>query len=330
MKSERHLASTITALLSALLITLFIVACRPKEGGPPPEPKGTDVFVTFEGPWAIVPDPNDSHGILALAPNTSIHRELAVVPANTTLKPGVYELSIPTPGDRVDAEIDNSILRATIEPDAVKHALENRGERYAIRLPKPDAYIAETRYPSRVSSKYPPDPANEKNYATAVSLRYRTTSKTGYQLSGTRDEGDAFKPALLEVNTPIIRFSIDPAEPHHDDCNLHARQAFHDLVRLVRLTLYIDFSGVDCHKQDPQRPDTEKSRLVNPPLSIEQSEAIYGREIRLRSAGFSGSLDDRTLNSLNSVAHFSSRLNAALYFFASDSGACRAPVILGN
>jgi len=327
MSNERHLASTITALLSALLITLFIVACEPKEQGPPPEPKGMDVFVTFEGPWAIVPDPKDSNSVLAIAPKTKSHRPLGVVPADTALEAGIYDLAIPVHGERGKPEADKNILRADIDPQAVQLASGTRGERYVIRLPKPDAYLAETSYLSRISTKYPPDASEEKNYATAVALRYHTASKIGFQLSGTPDDGPAFKPLLLELNTPLIRFTIDPLEVHlHDDCYLHAREAFRDLVRLVRLKLYIDFAGPEeCRKQDPQLLPAKKALLLNP-LSIENTTTMQN-DMQLRAAGFSGNILDTYVNS---VARSSSKMGAAIYFFSSDTGGCKAPIILNN
>ena len=53
----------------------------------------TSLSVEFEGPWAFVPDPQNTGSILAIAPNTKSHRPLSV--ANSTLEAGVYELAFP-------------------------------------------------------------------------------------------------------------------------------------------------------------------------------------------------------------------------------------------
>src|SRR5208282_387530 len=54
------------------------------------------VFVTFEGPWAIAPDPEDASSVLLLAPKTKAHRDLYVTASNNSaLAAGTYDLSVP-------------------------------------------------------------------------------------------------------------------------------------------------------------------------------------------------------------------------------------------
>ncbi len=64
----------------------------------------------------------------------------------------------------------------------------------------------------------------------------------GFSLAGTPDSG-TFNPLLLQVDTPIIRFALDPARDRDptDKCHTHEREAFRDLTKLVNVTLFVDF-----------------------------------------------------------------------------------------
>ena len=83
--------------------------------------------------------------------------------------------------------------------------------RYVIRLPKPEAYVAARRFRSRVGAKYVPEATTEQNYATQVSFRYSVSTLNGFSLAGTPDTG-TFNPLLLQLDTPTIRFAIEPAK----------------------------------------------------------------------------------------------------------------------
>jgi hypothetical protein len=41
-----------------------------------------------------------------------------------------------------------------------------------------------------------------------------------------------------------------------DECDMHARQAFRDLAKLVNLTMFVDFpkDPIGCRDHDPQKP----------------------------------------------------------------------------
>jgi hypothetical protein len=322
MQNKSHLIDGAIGAAAALLAIIFLIACQqaqqPTSTTTPPaetKPATSDVFVVFEGPWAIVPDPKDNNNVLAIAPKTKSHRDLGVVPANTTLAAGVYDLSLPYKSSGAAPTFDKDILRADVQSQSAQRAVETRGDRYVIRLPKPIAYVAETRYPSRVGDKYPPDPTTEHDYATAVALRYDITSKTGFSLAGTPDVGAAFKPVLFEVNTESIRFTIDPVEMSSDECNTHSRSAFHELTRLLGVTLYVDFPGSPegCHKKDPQLGS--KTALLGVPF--EGTANSYDMDARPQMAGMSSGMVERGIE-------------AAIYFFHSGGGACRAPIIVGG
>src|SRR5882762_5012977 len=162
MKTPRHSRSSLVALAGAIAATLLLVACQqsqpPATAPAAAESKAAaaakEVFVVFEGPWAIVPDPKDSNSVLLLAPKTKAHRDLYVTASNnSTLTAGTYDLSVPGRTGSAAGVFDESILRAKIDPKNVQRVLDDKSSsRYAIRLPKPDAYLPASRHRSRVSA----------------------------------------------------------------------------------------------------------------------------------------------------------------------------------
>jgi hypothetical protein len=314
MRTERYFTSTVVALASAALATLFLIACQqsqpPAQAPAAAESKAAiseKVFVVFEGPWAFVPDPKDANSILALAPKTKFHHDLFVAASNSaTLPSGFYDLSVPARTGVAAGAFDPSFVRAKIDPQVVQRVLGDKSsDRYAIRLPKPDAYLAASRYRSRVSATYPPDPSTEKEYASGASLRYSVSTLTGFSLAGAPDTG-AFNPLLLQVDTPTVRFVIEPAHDADpaDKCDTHSRQAFHDLATLLALTLYVDFpdNPGDCHTKDPQT--LRRKAIMDPPSRLEQMAAA---------------LQENLADTRYPLA--------AYFFFGRPLTACRAPVI---
>lgn len=335
MRSERHFTLAAAALTSAVFAVLFLVACQqtqaPGPASPPTKPATTSVLVVFEGPWAIVADPSNPNGILAIAPQTKSHRPLAVVPANEELEPGVYELTVPASPGPPHGKLDTTTFFQTdVDPTGVQSALASKGARYAVRLPRPDGYLAETRQRSRVGGPPYPPSTQEEDYATAFALRYNATTLTGFSLAGTADAGPTFNPLLLQLDAPLVRFEIVPTDHHpYDPCYIHARQAFHDLVGLLHLNLYVDFPKYteDCHEKDPQVSRSKTTRLI-PGLTSEPFDAASLDGFRpLATAGFgAGPLANFVASGLQRI---NSRL-AALYFFTTAGGGCKSPGLIGN
>src|ERR1700730_13301439 len=211
MRNPPYFNSSLIAVTSAVLATFFLIACQQSQQ--PSTPAATqstaaptkDGYVVFEGPWAFAPDPKDANSVIALAPKTKSHRDLIVQTRDNTLASGIYDLSLPSRSGPATGTVDPNILQAKIDPQSVQHVLDSKSERYAIRLPKPEAYVAATHYRSRAGSAYPPDASTEKDYVTSVSLRYRVTTLTGFSLAGSPDNG-AFNPLLLRGGTPTINF----------------------------------------------------------------------------------------------------------------------------
>lgn len=341
MKTRRFTSMCFTSA-SAVLVTLFMVACnqsqQPTTPATPESKAATlatakDVYVTFEGPWVIAPDPKDANSVLLLAPKTQSHRDLYVTASNhSTLAPGIYDLSFPGQVQPGAGTYDPTFLRAKIDPQNVQHALDTKSVRYAIRLPKPDAYVPAHRRRSRAGSTYPPDASTEKEYATAASLRYSVTSLSGFSLSGTPDTG-TFSPLPLQVDTPHIRFAIEPTMDD-DICNTHSRQTFHDSMQLIGLTLYVDFAEnpSDCHDKDPQVPRGGKAhaRLAS---TRERITAMLTENLTdVQAADATAEVPTRYLRFVagSSIARrIAHRLGAAIYFFAVQAGGCKAPIVGG-
>jgi hypothetical protein len=345
MHFERfRVLKTALAIAIVAVATFSLTACQqsqsPTTTSAPPETKqtSTEIFVTFEGPWAIVADPKNAANVIAIAPKTKTHAPLAVVPANIHLDAGVYDLAIPASGGGSNVAIDKGIFQAPVDPAAVQHALDDKG-RYAIRLPKPAAYVVETRSASRVGGTYPPGASTEQAYASAVALRYNVAGTAGFQLAGTPETGAAMKPLLLELNTRVVRFTIDPIQaPLMDEpCHNHAREAFHDLTRLIGLALYVDFpdSPAECRKKDPQAPRVEKaqSRLGLPTQQIDgapRADASVTQVSMVRANIQQASVVGAEFAFVDSAFRKAIHgLGAAFYFFHSEGGACFAPIILG-
>ena len=344
MHVERFRIAPVALARAVIAVATFsLTACQqlqppaPTSGPPEPKPATIEIFVTFEGPWAIVADPKNPANVIAIAPKTKSHAHLAVVPANIHLDAGTYDLAIPTRGGTNTSKIDKGIFQAHVEAEAVQRALDYKG-RYAVRLPKPAAYVVETRSPSRVGSTYPPDASTEQYYASAVALRYNVADAAGFQLAGTPETGAAIKPILLELNTRVVRFTIDPIQaPLSDEpCHNHAREAFHDLTRLIGLVLYVDFpdSPAECRKKDPQAPRSEKAQsLLGLPTQSTDRAPLAGPSA-MQMGMLRPRVEQANMGGGFAVADFALRkairgLEAAFYFFHSEGGACMAPIILG-
>ena len=337
MQTERYFARPMVALASVVL-AMLLIACQQSQ--PPAATQSTaasteKVFVVFEGPWAIVADPKDPNSVLALAPKTKLHRDLYVAASNvSTLAAGTYDLSVPAHGPAFSGALDPSFAQVKIDAGSLQHALDDKSRRYVIRLPRPEAYLAERRFRSRIGPNYPPDASTEQNFATSVSFRYSVSTLTGFSFAGTPDTG-AFNPLLLQVDTPTIRFAIEPAQMDDpkDLCNTHSREAFRDTVKFLSLTLFIDFPNdpADCHKTDPQAPRGTKVEARRR-SSLDRRAALFhegpadspaamlaGSQI---TVGRSEMLT--TIDAADPMTHY---LTAAMYLFHIPTGDCKAPAL---
>src|ERR1700674_151586 len=190
MRNPRYFNSSLIALASAALATFFLIACQQSQQQPAPaatQPAAAptkEVYVVFEGPWAFAADPKDANSVIALAPKTKSHRDLIVQTWDKTLASGIYDLSLPARSGPAAGTVDPNILQAKIDPQSVQHVLDRKSERYAIRLPRPEAYGART--------------------------HYRVPALTGCARAGSPD-GGPFNPWLLRVDPQTKNFLIEPA-----------------------------------------------------------------------------------------------------------------------
>lgn len=307
---------------SFLAMMIIFVSCEQSKPTAPPSPAVSQVtpsekvFVVFEGPWAFAPDPKDPNSVIALAPKNKGHRDLLVKASNQSyLAAGVYDLSVPSHSGQSAATADPSIVQAKIDSPSLQHAIYSKSVRYVVRVPKPEEYVVAARAKSRVGATYPPDPSSEKDYATAVSLRYNVSSLNGFSLAGTLDSG-SFNPLLLQVETPTIRFMIEPAQDDDpaDKCSTHSREGFRDLTSLLGLTLYVDFpnDAANCHSKDPQTVRPKKARLTS--SMLERIVTFFsGNFVERRAADAGTGINPRAM---------------LLFFFGRPQGDCESPDII--
>jgi hypothetical protein len=340
MNSRGHFLGKPVAIASVFLASILLVACEQSKQAAPAAAASLaatteKVFVVFEGPWAFATDPKDANTVLALAPKTKSHRDLNVAASNNSnLAAGVYDLSVPAHSGPATGTVDASFAQAKIDAKSLQHALDDKSGRYVIRLPKPEAYVAAARTRSRVGSTYPPDASTEQSYVTQVSLRYSVSSLSGFSLAGTPDSG-TFNPLLLQVDTPTIRFVIEPAmaDLPTDLCSTHSRESFRDLVEFLGVTLYVDFpdDASDCHSKDPQNTRPAKAEGQMSPLErVEallsgnllevQTASVASREITPRRSEFLV-----VAAGADPIVHYFTA--TAMYLFHMQGGACRAPIL---
>lgn len=341
MISRSHFLGKQIAIASVFLALIVLVACeQSKQAAPAPVAAASSaattekVFVVFEGPWAFATDPKDPNTVLALAPKTKSHHDLQVSASNkATLPAGIYDLSVPAHSALTAGTPDPTFAQAPIDAKSLDHALGAKSDRYVIRLPKPEAYVAAMRYRSRVGASYPPDASTEKDYVTAASLRYGVSSLAGFSLAGTPDSG-AFNPLLLQVDTPTITFLIEPvqADDPLDNCETHSREGFRDLTKLLNITLYVDFpeSASGCRDKDPQKSRAAKAEAGASPL--ERLAALLEGDLADAQAASAGSVET-TYGYTNFLTWGIPRalaqdVMATLYFFGLHGGTCKAPVLI--
>jgi hypothetical protein len=329
-------------MASVLLAMAFLISCEQSQPTAPSpaatlqSPSTEKMFVVFDGPWAFAPDPKDAASVVAIAPKTKGHRDLYVKASNqSTLAAGTYDLSLPAHSGQAAATADPGIAQARIDSRSLQRALDNKSARYVIRLPKPEEYVVAARSKGRLGATYPPDASTEKDYATAVSLRYNVSSLSGFSLAGTPDSG-AFNPLLLQVETPTIHFVVEPArdDDPKDKCDTQSRESFHDLVMLLGLTLYVDFGDnpADCHSKDPQNVRSDKTKVGDLSPLGRLGLLLAGNSVERQitnTAGGKGPAGDAKLLSRVTGAHgITDYLAVAIYFFARPITDCHVPDLI--
>lgn len=119
MKHRSYFTVSSAALACAAALGTFVVIAHHavRQTALASEEGAQQVFVQFEGPWAIAPDPTDANNVLPLAPKTKHHRDLYVTASNySPLATGIYDLSFPGHVGPGAGAYDPAILRAKIDP----------------------------------------------------------------------------------------------------------------------------------------------------------------------------------------------------------------------
>ncbi len=133
------------ALASVVLATLLLMACQSSQhrqlpsrlNRRPPLPKRSTWYSKVPGP--SLPIRKTPTASLRSRPKPRPSR-FNRASAHNVLASGIYDSPSQPATDRQAATIDPTILQAKIDPQSVQHALDTKA-RYAIRLPKPDAYL---------------------------------------------------------------------------------------------------------------------------------------------------------------------------------------------
>ena len=317
------------SISGVLAVLLALTGCqRSKQNAVPAAVASTQkTYVEFEGPWAFTADPNDASTVIAIAPKTKGHHNLFVKASNSAVfEAGMYNLALPARGAQGPGTPDPLMVAAKTDAASFQHALQNKGGRYAIRLPKPDSYAVAGRFKAGVGLNYPP--TTEVEYATEISLIYEVNSLSGFSVSGTSDSG-AFSPLLLTVDTPLIRFAIEPSEfdDPTDPCNLHSRASFHDLTKLLNLKLYIDFPNdpPECREKDPQNMSPAR-RGATAETGASPYMRKQARTEQASTGNISGTLPRSTSTMLRGRVRMQPTADS-VFWFAHPVANCKAPVL---
>ena len=271
MIPARRVVSSIFLAGVTFFLVFYEASCsspeKPSAGKTTNPPTGQlSLYVNFNGPWAFMQDPDDASKIVAIAPFIQDHKSAYTAATNETpVLPGVYELSGPA-ASPMNVSPQLVVVKDSISKTQFSDVAKNAGGvRYLIRLPMPSDLAAYRVGREAVATSWPvPNPgANEKLYATHMTLHYNVSSFTGIKLSGTADDRTTtldFTPKIGETGT--LDIGVGPLyDLDETGCHDHGKKAFKTLVDLFKVKQFIDFPGLDgqyhqsnCGNSDPQKP----------------------------------------------------------------------------
>lgn len=258
-------------LVGAFIFSLFYQAgcsspVKSPAGNSTSAPSGqVDFYVNFNGPWAFMQDPDDPAKIVAIAPYIVEHQSAYAAATNETpVDPGVYELTGP-PSSAMTLDSQLVVVKDSIAKSQFTDVATNAGGvRYLIRLPMPKDLAAYRVGKEAVATSWPvANPAaNQKSYATHMTLHYSVSGFSGIKLGGAADSKRPldFTPVIGE--TGALEIGVGPLyDLQETSCHDHGKAAFKALVGLFKVHQFIDFPGPDgqfhqalCGPSDPQKP----------------------------------------------------------------------------
>jgi hypothetical protein len=223
------------------------------------------LYVNFNGPWALMQDPDDPTKIVAVAPFIMDHQSAYVAGTNETpVLPGIYQLTGPA-ASNMAPNPQLVMVNESIKKSAYTTVLNNNNNaRYLIRLPMPaDINAYRTGREAVASSWQVPNPDTvEKNYTTSITLHYNVSDFGGIKFTGTTDSKKPLSFIPVIGVTGVLDIGVGPLyDLQENDCHDHGKAAFKALVDLLGVKQYIDFPGSNqlynqavCKDSDPQNP----------------------------------------------------------------------------
>jgi hypothetical protein len=244
------------------------------------------ITVEFLGPWSFIHIPNNraqcggtmDQCIVAISP--SQHHKPGTF-NGMQLSTGIYTLNLP---DRPQPDTFSgtpvhflgSLVADKASYEKLIQATTTAQNRYTVILPfVPDTSIEQVegevvKITNSFVSPNSPSTGKQDTFAKHVKIHYKV-SNLSITLSGKLDANapDFSKPASVVSS----RFFVEPPDDADFSCDHHARQAFKDMIDLLKPkpATFVDFPGEDpkkpydknCRVGDPQNPNGGSASTFN-------------------------------------------------------------------
>jgi hypothetical protein len=205
-----------------------------------------EVEVWVEGPWAYADDPRDAQRIVLIAPDSDsiqhTHAAVAHSAGDRELdSDSVLEIRNLTHTQQACSTCTINAYQVDVDRRVLTDLLGSRTGRYVISLPKPDRYEQAVGQESRVRSRWWDDCRPRQNcggqplHTTQVIFHYTVSALEGFSIGPTAQQ----QTTLSFEDRHVITIFMTP-KGEIDQCDSVGRLAFHHLVRLFSLNLYVD------------------------------------------------------------------------------------------
>jgi hypothetical protein len=206
-----------------------------------------EVEVWVEGPWAYADDPRDAQSIVLIAPDSdSIQHTHAAVTHSAGDRELDYDSVLEIRNLTHTQQACSTCIRINAYPAGVDrrvltNLLSSGTGRYVISLPKPDRYEEAVGQESRVRSRWWDDCRPSQNcegqppHTTQAIFHYTVNRLDGFSIGPNAQQQT---PLFFEDRHVITIFMTPKGEI--DQCDSVGRLAFHHLVTLFSLNLFVD------------------------------------------------------------------------------------------